>query len=312
MARGSRLSPAVRIAVVLLVGVLVIAAIPFVWAWWSGRDITDIGSLDLPSFGALPTPVEGEETLLAMGDIGSCDGTADEQVAALADELPGTIAMLGDDVYPNGTAANYRDCLQPAWGPMLSRTRPAIGNHDYVGDSADAYFSFFGSSAGDAGQGWYSYDLGAWHVVVLNSNCGIVGCGAGSAQLAWLADDLRAHAADCLLAYWHHPRWSSGRHGSNAFMDPMWQALVDAGADVILNGHDHDYEHVAADGVDQFVVGTGGRSLYRFPGGPLASTVTRREGTYGLLSLTLADGSYAWRFLSLGSTAFTDAGSGSC
>lgn len=300
-----------RILVMLLVAVLIVAVIPFVVAWWSGRTITDIGPLDLPSLAPAASGSSGE-VLLAVGDIGSCDSQADERVAALAAELPGTIAMLGDDVYDTGTAANYRDCLEPAWGPMRSRTRPAIGNHDYVGSSADAYFAFFGSSAGPAGEGWYSYDLGAWHVVVLNSNCGIVGCESGSAQLSWLAADLSAHPSDCLLAYWHHPRWSSGRHGSQAAVAPFWDALVAAGVDVVLNGHDHDYEHVAADGVDQFVVGTGGRSLYRFPGDPLPTTVVRHDASYGLLRLTLSDSSLAWRFLPLGSTDFSDAGTGDC
>jgi len=305
-----------RIALLLVAAVLLVFALPFAWAWWSGRTIGDIGSLDLPSLDLLPSASAAgspsEENLVAMGDIGSCKSKADEQVAALAAELPGTIAMLGDDVYDTGTAANYRTCLEPAWGPMLSRTRPAIGNHDYVGSSSADYLDFFGSSAGADGHAWYSYDLGAWHVVVLDSNCGIVDCSAGSEQLMWLESDLSAHASDCLLAYWHHPRWSSGRHGSQPQVQPFWDVLVQAGADVILNGHDHDYEHVAADGVDQFVVGTGGRSLYRFEGSALPTTVVRHDGSYGVLRLTLGEGSWDWRFLALGTTDFADSGTGDC
>lgn len=317
MARRQSSSTPVRIALLLVLAAIVIAAIPFVYSWWTGRTITDTGPLTLPSLvpasaSASASGAPPAEELLAVGDIGYCGGQADDRVAALAAELPGTIAMLGDDVYDNGTMANYRNCLEPAWGPMLSRTRPAIGNHDYVDGSAEDYFAFFGPSAGPVGEGWYSYDLGAWHVVVLNSNCGTVGCEEGSAQMTWLQDDLRAHASDCLLAYWHHPRWSSGRHGSQAQVDPLWEALVQAGVDVVLNGHDHDYEHITADGVDQFVVGTGGRSLYRFEGGPLPTTVARHDGSYGLLRLTLGEGSWTWQFLPLGSTGFSDAGSGDC
>jgi hypothetical protein len=296
----------------LAVGVVVVAIGAF--ALWifviHPRTWTDIGPLDLP--GIPPSPATDEQVLLGVGDIGWCGGDADERVAQLAADLPGTIAMLGDDVYPEGTAANYAQCLAPSWGPMLGRTRPAIGNHDYVRGDASAYFSFFGSSAGTDGEGWYSYDLGAWHVVVLNSNCGIVGCDAGSPQMSWLESDLSAHPSACLLAYWHHPRWSSGRHGSNAFMDPLWSRLVDAGVDVVLNGHDHSYEHVAADGVDEFVVGTGGRSLYRFESDPLPQTVVRHERSYGLFYLALGDGTFRWEFLPVGATTFADSGSGSC
>ena len=128
----------------------------------------------------------------------------------------------------------------------------------------------------------------------------------------WLESDLSAHASDCLLAYWHHPRWSSGRHGSQPQVQPFWDVLVQAGADVILNGHDHDYEHVATDGVDQFVVGTGGRSLYRFEGAALPTTVVRHDGSYGVLRLTLGEGSWDWRFLALGTTDFADSGTGDC
>jgi Calcineurin-like phosphoesterase len=251
--------------------------------------------------------------LLAAGDIGSCDGIADDRVAELAGRLPGTIALLGDEVYETGTSANYRNCFDPAWGPMRSRIRPAVGNHDYVGDSVADYFAYFGPAAGEEGQGWYAYDVGAWHVIVLNSNCDKVGgCGPGSPQFAWLAAELNARPSECLLAYWHHPRWSSGRHGSQDQVQPFWQALVGAGVDVVLNGHDHDYERVVADGVSQIVVGTGGRSLYRFEGGPLATTAARNDSAYGLLYLALGDGTYTWEFLPLGATDFTDAGSGTC
>lgn len=300
-----------RIGVLIAVALAIVLVLPFVFAWFTGRTLTDIGPLEPPS--ALPSPAEGEHALLATGDIASCGVDADDRVAELAGELPGTIALLGDLVYDTGTSANYRNCFDPAWGPLRSRIRPAVGNHDYVGDSTADYFAYFGPPAGEPGRGWYTYDLGAWHVIVLNSNCEEVGgCGPGSPQFAWLAGELNAHPSDCLLAYWHHPRWSSGRHGSQRQVQPFWGALVGAGVDVVLNGHDHDYERITVDGVQQFVVGTGGRSLYRFESSPLAGTVVRHDDSYGLLYLSLGDGTYDWEFVPLGSTDFADAGSGTC
>ena len=288
-----------------------VALVAFVgWAYFANRNIIVSRPLTLPSLPPAPGP--GEEVLLAVGDIGSCDGNADEKVAELASELPGTIALLGDTVYPNATARTLADCLQPAWGPMLDRIRPAVGNHDYTGADASAYFSFFGDAAGPAGEGWYSYDLGAWHIVVLNSNCSKVSCDPASPQLEWLAGDLAAHPSDCLAAVWHHPRFGSGRHGMNQDVDPLWQAVVAAGVDVVLNGHDHSYERLEVDGVAEFVVGTGGRSLYRFENSPLPQTVVRHDGSYGLLHLVLGEGTYAWQFLQLGSSDFTDQGAGRC
>lgn len=271
------------------------------------------GSPDLAAPG-LPNAPDGAQVLLAVGDIGSCSSEADAAVARLAASLPGEIALLGDNAYPDGTASDYERCFAPDWSAMRDRMRPVPGNHEYnASRSAAPYFAFFGSSAGPAGQGWYSYDLGAWHVVALNSNCDAVGgCGEGSVQLQWLREDLAAHPSSCLLAYWHHPRWSSGRHGNAAFMDGIWQLLVGAGADVVLNGHDHSYERLRTDGVREFVVGTGGRSLYAFDSAALPATEARHQGSYGLLWLALSDGSYEWQFLPLGATTFTDSGQGDC
>jgi hypothetical protein len=281
--------------------------------------------LEQPS--TLPTIAAGSQTasgspapepkvLLAVGDIGNCDGQADEAVARLASRLPGTIALLGDSAYERGTADEYAGCFDPAWGPMRSRMRPAPGNHDYGTTDAAGYFSYFGAAAGKAQQGWYSYELGSWHVVVLNSNCSVVGCGARSAQVRWLRADLAASESAsqsaCLLAYWHHPRWSSGRHGSTDTVDVFWSELVSAGADVVLNGHDHTYERISVDGVREFVVGTGGRSLYPFTEDPLPGTEVRTESTYGLLWLSLGGLGYDWQYVALGRSGFTDAGSGSC
>jgi hypothetical protein len=161
-------------------------------------------------------------------------------------------------------------------------------------------------------QGWYSYQLGAWHVVVLNSNCSLVACGPGSPQVRWLRADLAANPSACLLAYWHHPRWSSGRHGSTDDVDTFWSELAAAGADVVLNGHDHNYQRIRVDGVREFVVGTGGRSLYPFEKSPVRGTEARTDASYGLLWLSLSEGTYDWDYLALGSSGFTDEGSGSC
>jgi calcineurin-like phosphoesterase family protein len=263
----------------------------------------------------LPSPSPNADVLLGVGDIGSCDGKADEAVAELAATLPGTIALLGDTAYESGTTQEFADCFEPAWGPMRSRLRPAAGNHDYETADAAGYFAWFGSAAGTPGEGWYSYEIGSWHVVVLNSNCQLVGgCGKGSPQLTWLASDLAGHPTDCLLAYWHHPRWSSGRHGSSDATQPLWAALAAAGADVILSGHDHNYERILVDGVREFVVGTGGRSLYQFGRDPLDTTEVRSDEGYGLLELTLGEGRYDWQFLTVDivTTSFTDSGTGEC
>jgi hypothetical protein len=262
----------------------------------------------------LPSVESGATVLLAVGDIGSCDGTHDEDVASLAARLPGTIALLGDIAYPDGSASDYANCFDPAWGPLLDRVRPTPGNHEYQTTDAAGYFSEFGSAAGTPGEGWYSYELGAWHVVVLNSNCDFVaGCDEGSPQLAWLEADLRAHPATCTLAYWHHPRVTSGRHRDNMRVDTLWHALAGAGTDVVLAGHDHDYERIEPiDGMRSFVVGTGGRSLYEFvyPTGPW--TEWRANDSYGLLMVTLQDTAYDWRFVPAVGSTLVDAGSGEC
>lgn len=298
-----------RFRLLVLVALLVIGTL-LLYLLLNPRTMTDIGPLDLP--GVPPAPAEGDEVLLAVGDIGFCGHQADDRVAELAADLPGTIALLGDTVYPTGTAANYRDCLEPGWGALRDRIRAAVGNHDYVDGEASAYFEWFGAAAGPAGEGWYSYDLGEWHVVVLNSMCAEVGCGPGSAEMEWLQEDLAANAGDCLLAYWHHPRLSSGRHGPVEAVQPLWQAVVDAGVDVTLHGHDHTYERLEVDGVQSFVVGTGGRSLYRWERDPLPETEARHNGTYGLLYLVLRESSFAWEFLPVGKTVFTDSGEGAC
>jgi hypothetical protein len=272
--------------------------------------------LTLEPFAPIPLPsVEpGATVLLAVGDVASCEGPHDEAVASLAARLPGAIALLGDIAYPNGSRSDFAECFDPAWRHMLDRIHPAAGNHEYQTTDAAGYFAEFGAAAGAPGEGWYSYELGAWHVVVLNSNCDFVGgCNEGSAQLDWLEADLAAHPTACTLAYWHHPRYTSGRHGDDPRTEPLWRALSDAGADLVLAGHDHDYERNGpVDGIRSFVVGTGGRSLYEFlhPLGPWSEV--RANDSYGLLMLTLADATFDWRFVPAAGSSLVDAGSATC
>jgi hypothetical protein len=231
------------------------------------------------------------------------------------------VLALGDLQYESGTIAAFAASYDLSWGRVKSITRPAPGNHDYGTARAAGYFDYFGAAAGDPGRGYYSYDLGDWHLVALNSNCWAVnGCGRGSPQERWLRADLAAHPARCTLAYWHHPRFSSGVHGSDRRYTAFWQALVRARADVVLVGHDHDYERFApqdasgrldvAHGAREFVVGTGGRSLRGFRGSR-PNSKARDATSMGILELTLGAGAYGWRFVpAVG--FFADSGSARC
>jgi len=273
---------------------------------------------DLP-----PTATPGPDpVLVGAGDIADCTSTDDEATAALLDGIPGTVITLGDNAYESGTDAEFANCYDPSWGRHKARTRPSVGNHDYLTISASGYFGYFGVAAGDPTQGYYSYNLGAWHIIVINSNCSSVGgCGAGSPQEQWLRADLAAHPAACTLAYWHHPRFSSGEHGNHISMRAIWQVLYEADADLVLNGHDHDYERFApqdpngvadpARGLREFVVGTGGKNHYAIVT-PVANSEVRNDDTFGVLKLTLRPTSYDWAFVPEAGKTFTDSGSGTC
>ena len=261
-------------------------------------------------------------TLVAAGDIASCESDGDERTAALVAGIPGTVATLGDNVYDLGTPQEFAACYAPSWGRFRARTRPALGNHEYGTPGAAGYFAYFGPRAGHPDRGYYAYRLGSWRVIVLNSNCFRVGgCGRGSPQLRWLRAELAANRARCTLAYWHHPRFSSGPHGNDPTVTSFWNALFAARAELVLTGHDHHYERFAplapsgrvhrARGIRQFVVGTGGRSHYpvirRTPGSEV-----RDWQTMGVLRLTLGPGAYEWRFVPAAGSRFTDSGSGRC
>ncbi|HSE04261.1 MAG TPA: ABC transporter substrate-binding protein [Methylomirabilota bacterium] len=261
--------------------------------------------------------------LVGAGDIATCTGDGDEATASLLDSIDGVVFTLGDHAYEAGTSIEFAACYEPSWGRHKARTRPAPGNHDYLTPAAAGYFAYFGDRAGDPGRGYYSYVLGAWHIVALNSNCAEVGgCGPGSAQERWLRADLAARRSLCTLAYWHHPRFSSGPHGGDPAVEAFWRALHEHGAEIVLAGHDHTYERFApqtpdgvpdpARGIRQFIVGTGGGSHHRFEGPPAANSEVRNDDTFGVLELRLGPAGYEWRFLPVGGATFTDSGRGRC
>lgn len=261
--------------------------------------------------------------LVAAGDIAACNTFGDEATAKLLDALPGTVAPLGDLVYEYATEYDFDYCYDPTWGRHKARTRPGVGGHEYLTRDAAPYYKYFGAAAGDPSKGYYSYDLGAWHIVSLNDTCSeIGGCGAGSPQEQWLRSDLAANSKRCTLAYLHTPRFSSGSlHGSETAVQALWQALYDHGADVMLSGHDHIYERFApqtptgrldrARGIRQFVVGTGGRSHYGI-GEPAPHSEVRNNDTFGVIKLTLGAAGYSWRFVPEAAKTFTDSGRDVC
>jgi hypothetical protein len=271
--------------------------------------------------------------IVAAGDIASCDNQGDEATADLIEHInPDAVLTLGDNAYENGTAKDYQDCYDSSWGRFKDKTYPALGNHDYGEDGYEgmsdatydpsAYFDYFGDRVGRRDEGWYSYDLDDWHFVVLNSNCDAgIGCDPYSKQLEWLSKDLSQTSARCVLAYWHHPLYSSGYHGDDPKMRAAWNVLYGYHADVILNGHDHHYERFPlqdpygnfdpGNGIRQFTVGTGGKSL-RQPTTAKPNSEALSNATYGVLQLTLRQGGYDWEFKPTEAGAFSDSGSDDC
>lgn len=270
-------------------------------------------------------PAAGERiaVLVGAGDIADCSNLAGaEATAALLANISGTVMAVGDLAYPDGTPANFA-CYDKTWGREKVRTRPAVGNHEFHSAGATYYFQYFGESAGDPSKGYYSYELGTWHIVALNSECEQVGgCQPGSAQEKWLRQDLAAHPVACTLAYFHKPLFSSGgAHGDDLTVKPLWDALYQAGADVVVNGHDHDYERFApqtpegkvdaARGIREFVVGTGGKNHRPF-GATDENSEVRNSDAFGVLKLTLTNGKYAWEFVGEAGKTFSDSGYGVC
>jgi len=254
--------------------------------------------------------------LVGAGDIALCGSAATEATARLLDRLPGVVFTVGDNAYPSGRANDFSDCYDSSWGRHKARTRPSPGNHDYESPGALPYFNYFGANAGPSDLGYYRYRLGVWQIYSLNSN---IPMDANSSQVRWLRRELAANPSTCTLAYWHHPLFSSGPHGENAATRPLWRALYEFDADVVISGHDHFYERFSLQdpdgrpdpdrGIREFIVGTGGAEL----NSPVSvhSNSDARWSTFGVLELVLGVNSYTWRFLSE-TGAVADVGGGLC
>jgi Calcineurin-like phosphoesterase len=288
---------------------------------------------------ALPAQAAAAPVIAAAGDIACAPddpgynggaGTSDRcRQRATSNLLVGAgltaVLPLGDIQYNSASLSNIMAVYDPTWGRVKSISRPILGNHESAGNSYFTYFNGSGASngpAGPRGKGYYSFDVGSWHLVALNSNCARVPCSAGSEQERWLRADLAAHPTSCTLAYWHHPRWSSGHDGSSTFMQPLWAALSDAGAEILLSGHSHDYERFApmnrggildrARGIRQFVVGTGGAFFTGGLGSRIPNSEVAQDTTFGVLKLTLHPTSYDWTFVPIAGGTFRDSGTGRC
>jgi hypothetical protein len=266
--------------------------------------------------------------LVGAGDIAGCSDLSGAQATAkLIEAIPGTVFAAGDLAYQHGTYEEFQKCYDPTWGRFKARTRPAPGNHEYNGSLATGYFRYWGKQAGDPREGYYGFDLGSWHVVVLNTNCGVkqlAGCGEGSPEETWLKQDLAGHANGCILAFGHHALFSSGlisKHAEHPELTALWQDLYEAHADLILAGHEHSYERFAPQdpegnpdperGIREIVVGTGGRSHTPL-GYAKPNSEVRDDQTYGVLKLTLSPGKYKWEFIPEAGKSFTDSGEGVC
>ena len=281
-----------------------------------------------PATGATGAKLDavGDPVIVGAGDIAlASDAAGAEATSKLLDTIDGHVITLGDNAYENATLDDFLDAYHPTWGRHRWRTHPAPGNHEYNVPHAAPYFAYFCDAAGAPFKGYYSYDVGAWHLIVLNSNCAETGsgapdCDAGSEQERWLRADLAAHPAKCTAAYWHHPRFSSGSKGDDATVQDLWQALYEAGADVVLSGHSHVYErfglqdpkgHADPDrGIREFVVGTGGADLSGFDASH-ANSEARQAGLHGVIKLTLHADAYDWEFVTVDHVVH-DSGRGVC
>ena len=322
-----------RRIVIAMVVVVVLAAVltPVILR---ARAVSDVGASPL-YLGAQPVRSAQSVVVAAAGDI-SCPVKAkrhnkefdlrnacrmSDTAALLGTVKPDAVLALGDNQYEAGSLADYRSAYAHTWGAFDAITYPVPGNHEYGTPHARGYFDYFGARSGEPDKGYYSYDLGAWHVVALNSECRHVGgCDGSEPQATWLRQDLADHPRACVLAYWHRPRFSSGSHGNNVDMDPLWRILSDAQADLVLSGHDHDYErfvpmdaagNAAGNGLAQLVVGTGGASHYKFHL-PEATSAARIAGQNGVLRLELQPQSYRWEFLQAPDGQPLDSGTATC
>ncbi|OLC36022.1 MAG: hypothetical protein AUH81_08805 [Candidatus Rokubacteria bacterium 13_1_40CM_4_69_5] len=256
--------------------------------------------------------------LTGAGSIATCSRLNDEATANLLDTIPGTVFTAGDNVSSTDVLSDFQNCYQPSWGRHKARTRPSAGDKEYQVTGAAGYWQYFGAVTGDSGKYYYSYDLGAWHIIVLNSE---IDMSAGSPQDQWLRADLAASPKQCTLAYWHTQLFSSSGTSYRTTVVPLWNDLYAAGAEIVVNGHARLYERFApqnptggldqVSGIRQFTVGTGGYNIDTF-GTVRANSEVRNSGTYGVLKLTLLPGSYTWQFYPVAGQTFTDSGSGTC
>jgi len=247
-------------------------------------------------------PISAESaTVFAAGDIATCGQNGDEATARLIDQLAPArhawwVLAIGDLAYPRGRPQDFASCYAPSWGRFFRRTFPVPGNHEYYTRNASGYYGYFGDRAHPPG-GYYRIQLSGWALYALNSNCrAIGGCGPGSPQYTWLTARLQNDPATCKLAFFHHPRYSSGVHGDDAALDALWAQLAEAGFALALAGHDHHYERIEAGGPVQFVVGTGGAPLRRV-GHRRAGSRTVVDQSHGVLELKLYPGGYRYRFV---------------
>lgn len=268
--------------------------------------------------------------LIGAGDIATCkDLSGAEATAKLIEATPGEVFAAGDLAYEKGTAEEFRNCYDKTWGRFKNRTHPAPGNHEFYGSKdGSPYFDYWGAQAGERDKGYYSFDLGGWHIISLNTNCaapGLGGCGPGSPQDLWLKKDLAEHPKSCIAAFGHHALYSSGvlkSHAIHPELRQLWQDLYNAHADIVINGHEHSYERFAPqdpyanldkkNGIREFVVGTGGRNHDPL-GFAIPNSEVRNADTYGVLKLTLKRTEYKWEFVPVsGENAFTDSGEATC
>lgn len=282
-----------------------------------------LGSAWLP--GKVSPAQWGDPVLVGAGDLTQCGQKRPEATARLVESVGGTPFTLGDNAYPAGTLDQFNNCYEATWGRFKDRTIPVPGNHDYRTAGAEGYFTYFGPRASPLDllctkdcKGYYSFNLGAWHIIVLNST---IDMQAGSPQEQWLRADLALSPAACTLAMWHRPLFTAGRHkGDDDDTRPLWQALYEHGADLILNGHDHNYQRFApqnpdgqADprGIREIIAGTGGAELYAL-NKQADNLEVGNDQTYGVLKVTLHAESYDWEFIPVSGGTFTDFGAGTC
>jgi Calcineurin-like phosphoesterase len=267
-----------------------------------------------------PGPLPGGEAVIAgAGDIAASNMAAAATARALDAINPALVYTLGDNAYPDGSAAGYAKYYAPTWGRFMPKTKPVPGNHEYMQPGAGPYFDYFGALAGVRGSGYYAYRAGSWRVYALNSN---IPMKAGSPQETWLRGDLAAHPHKCVLAYWHHPRFTAGKYHDDSRSDGVWRALYGANAEIVLSGHDHNYQRYAplsptgvvepGRGIREFVVGTGGAEHYELDPRDDGSREAQDQQAFGVLKLTLWNGGYRWDFVPAGGSTFTDSGAGAC